>query len=224
VDHAIKRKCSDLDFTPEDQARLNNLDAYFANLDKCDQAIDGRRGKGDLVISATQPDSNKPRKLAIWFHFGAVQIREQNDIYYETDLFRLPSSVVIGPGRIPDKVLRAPWSESQFEFLQLLSGDFYLDDEFSTDRSARITTRLIRKRCIEPFKRLLGMYFRAANCRVPVRWPLQDGHYAQVRRYGSGAGDEFLSFILDRRWDEIPAREKQELVRELEAGVGSKRA
>lgn len=67
------------------------------------------------------------------------------------------------------------------------------------------------------------MYFRAANCRVPVRWPLQDVHYAQVRRYGSGAGDEFVSFILDRRWDEIPVGEKQELVRDLEAGNGSKK-
>ncbi|KAJ5127720.1 hypothetical protein N7448_008499 [Penicillium atrosanguineum] len=221
VNHAIKRKCSELVFTPEDQARLNNLDKYFTDLNQCDQAIDGRRGKGDLVIPATLPNS-KPRKLAIWFHFGAIQIREQNDIYFEADLFRLPSSVVIGPGRIPDKVFRAPWSESQFEFLQLLAGDFYLDDEFSTDRSARITTRLIRRRSIGPFKRLLGMYFRAANCRVPVRWPLQDKHYTQVRRYGSGAGDEFVSFILDKRWDEIPVSEKVELVQYIEAENGCK--
>ncbi|KAJ5674645.1 uncharacterized protein N7477_004579 [Penicillium maclennaniae] len=97
---------------------------YFSNLSQCDQALDGRRGKGDLIIPATLPTS-LPGKVAIWFHFGAVQIREQNDIYFEADLFRLPSSVVIGPGRIPDKIFRAPWSESQFEFLQLLAGDFF---------------------------------------------------------------------------------------------------
>jgi hypothetical protein len=218
VDHAIKRKCADLIFTEEDQARLSNLDPYFSNLSQCDRAIDGRRGKGDLVIPASHPATSRvDRKVAIWFHFGAVQIREQNDIFFETDLFRLPCSVVIGPGRIPDKVLRAPWSESQFEFLQLLSTDFYLDDEFSSDRSALITTRLIRRRSIEPFIRLLGMYFRAANCRVPVPWPLQGIHYALVRRYGSGSGDPFVNAVLDERWDEIPATEREELLQYVEA-------
>lgn len=215
VDHAIRHKCADLVFREEDQARLANLDPYFSNLSQCDRAIDGRRGKGDLVLPASHPSSTSrvDRKVAIWFHFGAVQIREQNDIYFETDLFRLPCSVVIGPGRIPDKVLRAPWSESQFEFLQLLSMDFYLDDEFSNDRSALTTTRLIRSRRIEPFRRLLGMYFRAANCRVPAPWPLQASHYAQMRRHGSGSGDPFATFVLDERWDEIPASAKEELLR-----------
>ena len=215
VDHTIRRKCADLVFSEEDQARLANLDLYFSNLSQCDRAIDGHRGKGDLVLPASHPSSTSrvDRKVAIWFHFGAVQIREQNDIYFETDLFRLPCSVVIGPGRIPDKVLRSPWSESQFEFLQLLSTDFYLDDEFSNDRSALTTTRLIRSRRIEPFRRLLRMYFRAANCRVPAPWPLQVSHYAQMRRHGSGSGDPFATFVLDERWDDIPASAKEELLR-----------
>lgn len=75
--------------------------------------------------------------------------------------------MAIGPGRIPDKVLRSPWSDAQFEFLQLLSSDFYLDeDEARPDRSSEITYRLIRTRKIEPFTRLLRISFRAANCRV----------------------------------------------------------
>ncbi|OQD75719.1 hypothetical protein PENDEC_c006G07097 [Penicillium decumbens] len=220
VEHTIRRKCANLTFSPDDQARLAHLDPYFSNLSQCDQAIDGRRGKGDLVLPASAPPVKirTDRKVAIWFHFGAVQIREPNDIYFETDLFRLPCSVVIAPGRIPDKLLRVPWSESQFEFLQLLSLDFYLDDEFSTDRSARITTRLIHRRSIEPFQRLLRMYFRAANCRIPARWPLQISHYAQVMRYGSGSGDPFATFLLHERWDDIPATAKEELLRYVETG------
>lgn len=219
VEHAIRRKCADLVFAPDDQALLSNLGPRFENLQECDQAADGHRGKGDLIIPAKLPEAaRRDQKVAIWFHFGAVQIRGHNDVYYENDLFRLPCSVVIAPGRIPDKLLRSPWSDSQFEFLQLLSTDFYLDeDEFSADRrSALITTRLIQKRRIEPFRRLLRMSFRAANCRVLAPWPLQSSHYAQVRRHGSGPGDPFATLILDQRWDDIPTSAKEKLMRYVE--------
>ncbi|KAJ5368140.1 uncharacterized protein N7496_007900 [Penicillium cataractarum] len=221
VDHAIRRKCADLVFSEEDRGILDSLDDRFDDLDSCDKAVDGRRGKGDLVLPAQLPDGERSslsrsfdRKVAIWFHFGAVQIREPNEIYYENDLFRLPCSVVIGPGRIPDKVLQEPWSDAQFEFLQLLSSDFYLDeDEHSAERSVVITTRLIRRRRIEPFRRLLRMSFRAANCRVPVTWPFQAEHYHLIRRYARGSGDPFASCILNERWDVIPASAKEDLLR-----------
>jgi hypothetical protein len=158
VAHAIRRKCAGLVFHPDDQKVLSNLDPRFENLEVCDWAVLGRRGKGDLVIPAqlgetlrTPSSRNVDRKVAIWFHFGAVQIRKPHEIYHENDLFRLPCSVAIGPGRIPDKVLRSPWSDAQFEFLHLLSSDFYLEeDEARPDRSSEITYRLIRTRKIEP--------------------------------------------------------------------------
>ena len=225
VAHAIRRKCAGLVFHEDDEAILSNLDPRFDNLDGCDWAVNGRRGKGDLVIPAqlktdsraSTSSSRIDRKVAIWFHFGAVQIREPHEIYYENDLFRLPCSVAIRPGRIPDKVLRSPWSDSQFKFLQLLSTDFYLDeDEVRPDRSSKITYRLIRKRKIEPFRRLLRIPFRAANCRVPARWPLQPSHYSLVRRYGSGSGDPFAMTILNERWNDIPAEAKEDLLRYIE--------
>lgn len=221
VEHTIRRKCAGLVFTPDDQALLSDLGPRFENLEPCDRAADGRRGKGDLVLPAQIPGTrtrsssrNINRKVAIWFHFGAVQIREPNDIYYENDLFRLPCSVAIGPGRIPDKLLRSPWSDTQFEFLQLLSTDFYLEqDQFSTDRSESITTRLIRERRIEPFRRLLRMSFRAANCRILQLWPLRPSHYVQIRRHGIGIGDPFASLILNERWNDIPPVATEELLR-----------
>ncbi|KAJ5263416.1 hypothetical protein N7478_011021 [Penicillium angulare] len=212
VEHAIKQKCADLVFSPQDKAILENLEPHFAELKYCDHAEKGRRGKGDLVIPATrqkpenhdendktqkQPSSNstsdKPEhqdqppsrsssrssdhKVAIWFHFGAVQIREQNEVYFEKDLFRFPCSIPVCPGRIPDKLLREPWSESQFEFLDLLSGDFYLDeDDYMAERSDEITSMLIRTRQDLAFERLMSMSFRAANCRIRTPWRLKSDH------------------------------------------------
>ncbi|KAJ5972907.1 uncharacterized protein N7479_002825 [Penicillium vulpinum] len=227
VDHAIRRKCAGLVFHPDDQAVLSNLEPHFENLEACDWAVLGRRGKGDLVIPAQLKKTSRTlssrtvdRKVAIWFHFGAVQIREPSEIYYENDLFRLPCSVAIGPGRIPDKVLRMPWSDAQFEFLQLLSADFYLDeDEAQPDRSSEITYRLIRTRKIEPFRRLLSIPFRAANCRVIARWPLQHSHYSLVRRHGSGPGDPFANVILNERWDDLPAEAKQDLLQYVQSST-----
>lgn len=167
--------------------------------------------------------SSVHRKLAIWFHFGAVQIRKPNEIYYENDLFRLPSSISIAPGRIPDKVLRAPWSDEQFEFLQLLSTDFYLDaDNDPTERSAEITTKLIRKRQIKPFVRLLDMSFRSEQHRVLAKWPVQNEHYHLVKTYanclreraqGPIEADPFAIALVDHRWDYIPADLKGDFLR-----------
>ncbi|KAJ5560165.1 hypothetical protein N7513_002564 [Penicillium frequentans] len=241
VDHVIRRKCADLLFSPEDEETLKCLSPRFDNLEVHDRPrMNDRRGKGDLVFHAQLPEnhtkpqdatkqrhrasssrSNIDRKVAIWFHYGAVQIREPSDVYYENDLFRLPSSTAIGPGRIPDKLLQPPWSDSQFDFLHLLSTDFYLDeDEYLNDRSSEITNRLIRKRKSEPFRQLLQMSFRAANCRVPAPWPLQSSHYHLVRRYAEGEGDPFARAILDERWSDLMANVEGGLMRfyEMQAG------
>ncbi|KAJ5180164.1 hypothetical protein N7492_003374 [Penicillium capsulatum] len=221
VDHAIRRKCGNLVFTPDNRTVLSNLGHRFHDLGDCDRAENGRRGKGDLVIPAQLEAKSRrsssrsiDRKVAIWFHFGAVQIRQPNEIYYESDLFRLPSSVAIGPGRIPDKVLREPWSDAQFEFLQLLAPDFYLDDdESSPERSAEITTQLIRTRKLGPLRRLLRMSFRAANCRVLARWPLDISHCHMIRRLASHSKNPLVSVILNERWDDIPSSMKPDLLR-----------
>lgn len=222
VAHVSRRKCADFVLHPDDRTLLSNLDPHFDNLTNCNQAPAWWRLEGDLVFQAQLKDSDEriprsrtfDRKVAIWCFFGAVEIRGPTDVYYEADLFRLPSSERIMPGRIPDKLLRAPWSDDQFEFLQLLSLDFYLDEvEHLHERSTIITSRLIRKRQIEPFTRLLRMSFRAANCRVPAPWPLQPEHYALIRRCAVGPGDPFATLVVGERWEDIPPREKQELWR-----------
>ena len=156
------------------------------------------------------------RKLAIWLHFGAIQIREQHEVYYENNLFRLPASPILHPARIPDKLLSSPWSTSQFEFLQLLAPEFYLDeDEHEAERSSAITMRLIRRRQIQPFATLLRMYFRAANCRVPARWPLLSVHFALIVKYAKSNGDTdpFARVVIDERWDDVPVDVREDLLR-----------
>ncbi|KAJ5663283.1 hypothetical protein N7507_004014 [Penicillium longicatenatum] len=231
-----------LDFLPpplnfwEDQETMRDLGPRFEDLELHDRPRMGEsRGKGDLVIHAQLPGdktsrattkkkqrasslrNHVDRKVAIWFHYGAVQIREPNEIYYENDLFRLPSSTAIGPGRIPDKLLRLPWSDSQFDFLHLLSSDFYVDeDEYSNIRSTEITSRLIRRRNSEPFRQLLQMSFRSAHCRIPSRWPLQRLHYYLVRRCAEGKGDPFASAILYERWNDLTTTVDEDLMKFFE--------
>ncbi|CAI7566089.1 unnamed protein product [Penicillium pancosmium] len=253
VHHAIARKSKMLRFAPADRETLDNLDSLFDagvgdNFDSCDKALDGRKGKGDIIIPAlllqsppsalsllssspssesssttttTTTTANQPQKLAIWLNLGAIQIRPKSEIYIPTNqnIYRLPSpSNTLHPAPIPSKLLRSPWSRSQFEFLQLLAPDFYLDeDEHDAERSSAVTSRLIRQRRIEPFRVLLGMYFRARNCRVHVRWPLREVHFGLILRFsrvgGGGKGDPFARVVLDERWDDIPAEVKEDLLR-----------
>ncbi|KAJ5376564.1 hypothetical protein N7509_013450 [Penicillium cosmopolitanum] len=266
VHHAIAQKSKILRFAPADREILDNLDSLFDagvgdNFDSCDKALDGRKGKGDIVIpalllqlppselslSSSSPSSEssstttittttttttttpaQPQKLAIWLNLGAIQIRPKSEIYIPTNqnIYRLPSpSNALHPAPIPSKLLRSPWTRSQFEFLQLLAPDFYLDeDEHDAERSSAVTSRLIRQRRIEPFRVLLGMYFRARNCRVHVRWPLREVHFGLILRFsrvgggagggkGKGEGDPFARVVLDERWDDIPAEVKEDLLR-----------
>lgn len=227
-----------------DQEILDNLDSHFDqgvgdHFDSCDRAPDGRKGKGDIVLPALPSSSpstiatttgttaaipSPDKKLAIWLHFGALQIRQKSEIYYENNqnIYRLPSPPhTLHPSPLPSKLLRSPWTASQFEFLQLLAPDFYLDeDELAAERSSAITNRLIRQRRIEPFRVLLRMFFRARNCRIPVRWPLREGHFGLIVRFagvaaekGKGKGDPFARVVLDERWDEIPAAVREDLLR-----------
>ncbi|KAJ5919059.1 hypothetical protein N7466_010002 [Penicillium verhagenii] len=234
VEHVLRNKCANLVFSPEDQKTLENLGPRLDNpeIDR-QQGAHERRGKGDLIVNAQLSDRNTEtststsnstinstktedenesakskqrvdRKVAIWFHRGAVQIREPNEVYYENDLFRLPASTPMSPGLIPDKLLQSPWSDSQFDFLHLLSSDFYIDDDiYPNNRSSEITTRLIRKREIEPLRRLLRMEFRLANCRVPELWRVEHAHYQLIRRIAIGRQDPLVQLVKEERWNDL---------------------
>ncbi|PLN83565.1 hypothetical protein BDW42DRAFT_164687 [Aspergillus taichungensis] len=209
VAHAIRHQCQHLDFSPDDQLTLRNLDSYFHRpVDHhCDCGVKGRRGKGDLVLRARAPHTGEECRVAIWFHFGAFQMRRPNRIYTEHDLFRLPSCAVDTPARLPDKLLRPPWTATRLEFLQLLSMDAYIDEDTSHARSRRVLRQTIRDREFEAFRRLLGLYIRSREYKYPVLWPVSTNHFHVALKYADPGGgpDPFVRLLVEQRWGTVPA-------------------
>lgn len=204
VEHAIRIKCKDLIFSPEDRRRLANLDECFARRAECDQGRNGRRGKGDLVLTAKAPNSNADLKVAIWFNFGALQIREPSPVFYETDVFRLPCCSIDYPARMPDKLLKPPWTEGKLEYLALLSTEAYIDEGSSYDRSKQVLRQVIRDRDFPTFERLLNMHIRTKVYNYPLRWPARPTHFRAALRYADDHDDPFIRLLVEKRWQELP--------------------
>ena len=102
------------------------------------------RLEGDIVIPASmlvrkkaaEGEEEKLRELnmvlALWYHFGAVEIRNPGPVYDSqmADIFQLPSFTKTN-AQNPDKLLNPPWTESKVEFLHLLSPGAYVDEDVS---------------------------------------------------------------------------------------------
>ncbi|PWY80911.1 hypothetical protein BO94DRAFT_152292 [Aspergillus sclerotioniger CBS 115572] len=204
VEHAIRRKCRGLDFAPSDQEILANIGSRFENIDINQDECHGYRGKGELILKGKVRQSNADCKVALWFNFGALQIRAASDIHTEIDIFQLPSFTVNLPVRVPDKILRPPWTESKLEFLQLLSSDAYLDDEADHPRAKRLLRQVIRHRDLTTFQRLLNMSIRVPWYKYPIRWPVLPIHFYIALKYADELDDPFVNLLVNQRWDDIP--------------------
>lgn len=210
MEHAIQQKCSDLEFSEKDRARLEGLETLCNEVEHADHAPNGRRGKGDLIIAASKPNpsagvgSKIDVKLALWFHFGAIQIREHSPVYYETDVFRLPCCSLTEPCRIPDKLLSPPWTPEKLEFLSLLSTEAYVDEDSSHNRSKKVLRQVIKDREFEAFEKLLGMYIRVKVYRYPLRWPTKANHFRAALRWADAERDPFVETLLVQRWQDLP--------------------
>lgn len=206
VIHVIRTKCGDLTFQPEDEAILANLDPYFDSLSNYVPVL---KGKGDLVLRGRKEDGSR-WNVGIWFYFGAVQIRPAREVFFGDDIFILPCSDAMNPGRVPDKLLCEPWTNDKLQFLELLARSFYIPKECCQ----RIVARLIRKRQFEPFCRLLRLQCRPVPCRVPEPWPLPNSVHRLVEKYGSGrgSGDRFSHFLVEERWIDMSFAERDQLI------------
>ncbi|KAL1987115.1 hypothetical protein VTN96DRAFT_4721 [Rasamsonia emersonii] len=207
VEHTIRRKCRDLIFSPEDYQILSNLGDCFSRQSEYDQGRNGRRGKGDLILSAKAPGSDTDLKVAIWFNFGAVQIREPSPIFYETDVFRLPCCSMDNPARMPDKLLRPPWTPTKLEYLSLLATEAYIDDDNTFTRSKRVLRQVIRDRDYPTFERLLSMHIRTKIYNYPLRWPARPNHFRAALKHAEGPNDPFIRLLVEKRWQELPPNE-----------------
>ncbi|RHZ73347.1 hypothetical protein CDV55_108116 [Aspergillus turcosus] len=217
IEHAVRVKCRDLVFAPEDRAILANIGDHFHDLQRYDQGHQGRIGKGDLVCK--DPDTNTEYRVAVWFHFGAFQIRNPGPIHTDIDLFRLPCCAGENPARMPDKLLRRPWTDEKIEFLKLLCTEVYIDDDEHHERSGRLLWRVIRSRDYSTFQVLVNLYIRIRIYRYPIRWPILPVHFKAALKYADSSGDPFLNFLVGERWDAIP-RSDTKLKDELIAKAG----
>lgn len=209
VEHAARRKCGGLDFSPADREILASLGDRFENIDFNLDERHGCRGKGDLILKGKVRKSNADCKVALWFNFGALQIHEASDIYTEMDIFRLPAFTVNLPVRVPDKLLCPPWTESKLEFLQLLSSDAYLDEEADHPRARRVLRQVIRDRDLATFQRLLNMSIRVPWYKYPIRWPVLPNHFYVALKYADELDDPFVNLLVNQRWDDIPPDDLQ---------------
>ncbi|EER36930.1 conserved hypothetical protein [Histoplasma capsulatum H143] len=161
-----------------------------------------------ISAGATIPRTThgESRKVAIWFNFGSVQIRERSPIFQETDVFRLPSCSIREPCRMPDHLLRPPWTPEKLEFLTLLSTEAYIDEDERRERSKAVLRQVIDARDLETFKHMLGMHIRAKNYGYAFPWPARRTHYhAAARNAGSSDDDPFLRILFTDRKGEVPA-------------------
>ncbi|EFW19017.1 conserved hypothetical protein [Coccidioides posadasii str. Silveira] len=207
VEHIIRQKCSDLIISPQDRARLDNLDPYWETMDRYSNATHGKRGKGDLIVSARHPDTGEHLKVAIWFNFGSVQIRERSPVFHETDLFRLPCCSTTHPCRMPDHLLRSPWTEEKLELLSLLSNEAYIDEDGKFERSKGILRQLVIDRDFETFRRLLELHIRVKIYLYPLRWPVRSNIFRVAARCAQPENihnDPFLRLLFTEHRGEIP--------------------
>ncbi|EEQ30287.1 conserved hypothetical protein [Microsporum canis CBS 113480] len=207
VEHVIRQKRPQLVISPdEDQDVLSRLDQYWQNINRFDPTPAGKRGKGDLIIRAHSLENDQPCKIAIWFGFGAFQIRDLNPVFQEIDIFRLPCAppYPAEPCRMPDRLLAAPWTEDKLELLTLLSSDAYIDEGWPPDRSKAVLRKVIKDRELDAFKCLLNLHICGRQYRYPYPWPVSHNHFRVAARYAESDNDPFLQLLFDKRRDSIP--------------------
>ncbi|KAE8383193.1 hypothetical protein BDV26DRAFT_251877 [Aspergillus bertholletiae] len=219
VEYGVRRKCRNLDLVPEDYYTLSKISRRFRNLESCDKGWGGCRSKGDLILKARDRNTNVNYKVAMWFHFGAFQVRKPGKLVTDFDLFRLPCCLPELPARMPNKLLGPPWTDTKLEFLQLLSMDAYIDEDDTFARSRRILRQVIRSRDFATFERLLGMHIRRRCYKYPVRWPVLPCHFQGVLKYADEYDDPFVKLLVEQRWEDIPPGSPR-LKEQLMAKVG----
>lgn len=205
VEHAIRRRCGNLHLAPEDQYALANIKSRFRDLEGCDKGWGGSRSKGDMILKARDRDTDEDYKVAIWFHFGAFQVRKPNKLFTDFDLFRLPYCLPELPPRMPGKLLGAPWTDAKLEFLQLLSMEAYIDEDDSFDCSRRLLRQVIRDRDFATFQRLISMHIRCQCYKYPLPWPVLPNHFQVALKYADEHDDPFIKLLVEQRWEDIPA-------------------
>lgn len=203
VEHVIRRLMLDLEFCAEDLPMLTDMARRFENLGDCERGGEVS-SKGDMVLKVHDRITKTEERVAIWFHFGAVQVRRPSKFYTHHDIFQLPNCSAMSPPRMPDRLLCPPWTETKLEFLQLFSTIAYIDEESSLPRSQRILRQLIRDRDLGTFERLLQIHVLAQDYKFPQRWPVPAIIFRAALKYADERDDPFIRMLVNQCWEDIP--------------------
>ena len=207
----------------EDRETLLNLDHRFDDLTGCIDTTDGDGCDGDFLFQIHNPRPGGPVQIAIWFKLGALQIRKVHSLSNPSLFFQLPVSRTRYSSfttRMPDKLLRPPWSEDKLEMLTLLSWTAYIDDDTMHSRSGRVLKQVIRSREIGVFEWLLGLRVRMAYRTYPMPWPVSRSHFMLALKHADAHGDPFVRVLVEKRWEDVAMYDlglKDELIKRVGA-------
>ncbi|PLB49384.1 hypothetical protein P170DRAFT_509935 [Aspergillus steynii IBT 23096] len=203
VEQVLRHQLHSLEFCAEDLPTLADLGRHFENPQEWETGGE-LRGKGDLILRAHDRITHQEERVAIWFHYGAVQVRRPNRLYTHNDIFQLPDCSAVCPPRMPDKLLCPPWTETKLEFLQLFSTTAYIDEDSSLSRSRRVLRQLIRDRDLATFERVLQMRVLAQDYKYPQHWPVPVIVFRAALKHADERDDPFIKVLVNQCWEEIP--------------------
>ncbi|KAL4780636.1 hypothetical protein BJX76DRAFT_38675 [Aspergillus varians] len=225
LEHVIKYKRPEFNIVLEDQHLLAGFARRFDDLKLCAKAPNGQRGESDLVLRASRPvqkpDGSKPKSshdynVAVWFNLGIVEVlaagqgEPSGNIYFE-----LP---YCENSHLPEKLLRAPWTEEKLEFLQLISTRAFLDTDTNYDRATRTLRRLIRDRDFTIFAQLLDIHVRIECYGFPVIWPSNNVVFRAALKHADEHDDPFIRLLVEERWGHIEPEDimlKEKLLKKM---------
>ncbi|KAL4878926.1 hypothetical protein BJY04DRAFT_106712 [Aspergillus karnatakaensis] len=204
-------KRTDMIVLPKDRLLIAEFEKWFNNLDSCDKASNGKRGRGDLRLRANRwdhrfdksiPESAHDYNVTVWFDPGIIEITPNAGGSCRVegkDAFEFPAC---DNTLLPNRLLRAPWTQGQLDFLRLLSTKALLDIDVNYDRASRTLRSLIHRRDFATFARLLDLYVLIQGNKSPVIWPSPNAVFRTALRY-AGDDDPFVRLLVEERWTHI---------------------
>ena len=197
----IAYKRHDFILEPEHSEVLSDVDHFFDELIDQDDSVPEPM-QVDLILPAKIPGSKRRHTINICFNtccacFSGVHIFD--------DAFRYPSIDIFWPVRIPDKLLRPPWTNGKLEFLRMmLLSETYIDEDLDRERSKRVLKQVIQDRDFTAFQQLLNMRACIKEYKITEPWPLMPSHFRLALKYADDHNDPFIQFLVERRWHDAP--------------------
>ncbi|KAL4923987.1 uncharacterized protein BDV17DRAFT_275751 [Aspergillus undulatus] len=211
LEHVFRYQQPEFEVIPDDSHLLDGFAGWFDNLKPYANSSNGQRGEIDLILRANRPgrgesDASNPKashdyNVAVWFNLGIVEVLAagltqcSGKIYFEFPYCE--------GSPLPNKLLRAPWTEEKLEFLQLLSTRAFLDRDTDCHLATRTLRNLIRDRDFGTFARLLGMHVRFECYAFPVPWPSNSVVFRAALKYADEYDDPFVRLLVEERWGDI---------------------